>query len=66
MLESTTAQVGVDFQDVLPGSVHAGDYGEFLFSKLLSPPTLRSALLKQYRPFVNFSVNNLLSHRACR
>jgi hypothetical protein len=38
-LESMTAQVSVNFQDALPGSVHAGDYNQFLLAKLLTPPT---------------------------
>jgi hypothetical protein len=37
-LESSTAQVSVDFQDVLSGSLHEGDYTEFFLSKQLSPP----------------------------
>jgi hypothetical protein len=66
-LASIAPQVSVDFQDVLPCSVHAGDDNEFFSAKLLSPPTLSSALLNSVGLlFVNFSANNLLSHHACR
>jgi hypothetical protein len=66
-LESILTQASEDFQEILPGSVRACDCTEFFPAKLLSPPTLRSALLKQYWDSVcNFSVNNSLSHRACR
>jgi hypothetical protein len=32
-LESIAAQIRVDFQDVLPGSVHAGDHDEFFVGR---------------------------------
>jgi exonuclease III len=59
MLETMLAQVSEDFQDMLPGSVHAGDCNEFFLAKLLSPPTLSSVLLKQYW----FSVCKLLGQQ---
>jgi hypothetical protein len=45
--ESILAQVNEDFQDILPSSVRAGDCNELFLAKLLSPPSLSSALLKQ-------------------
>jgi hypothetical protein len=43
MLESILAQVSEDFQDILQGSVRAGECNEFFLAKLLSPPFKNSA-----------------------